>query len=175
MPNALVEFRYAAARNTRSSSDAWRCYGVVTRTRHDCDTRSDQLCAGRDSWASMTFSRLRLRLLWLTLFAFGMQVVVADFHHHAPHAAGIAARAMTAGICRPSHDRPCVPAHDDHDGCVLCWATSIAATSLTPLPLDIPSPSRVAGVRITSSPSRDVQSSRLTNVRARGPPRPALG
>lgn len=123
----------------------------------------------------MTVSRTRLGMLWLTLFAFGVQIVVADFHHHIARGAGMEARAMTAGLCRPSRDRPCSPSQNDHDGCVLCWAASIAATSLTPVLFDIPLPSAAVGIRISAAESYRVRHSRFTDVRARGPPTTVLG
>jgi hypothetical protein len=118
----------------------------------------------------MTVSRLRLRLLWLTLFAFGVQIVVADFHHHITRGSGMEARALTAGMCRPSHDRPCTPSDKDNDGCVVCWAAAIAATSLTPVLFDIPSPSIVAGIRLRAVDGRQLRVAHFAEVRARGPP-----
>jgi hypothetical protein len=123
----------------------------------------------------MTVSRLRLRLLWLTLFAFGVQIAVADFHHHISRGTGMEARALTAGMCRPSHDRPCTPDNSDHDGCVLCWATAIAATSLAPMQFDMPVPSLVVGIRLAIVDTPQIQMARLAEARARGPPRIDLG
>ncbi|HML28453.1 MAG TPA: hypothetical protein PKE16_06385 [Hyphomicrobium sp.] len=123
----------------------------------------------------MTVSPLRLRLIWLTLFAFGVQIAVADFHHHITRGTGLEARALTAGMCQPSHDRPCLPLQRDRDGCVLCWAAAIAATSLTPLLVHAPTPSVVVGVRLRSVEPPDVSVARLADVRVRGPPRVAVG
>jgi len=120
-------------------------------------------------------SRLRLRLLWLTLFAFGVQIVVADFHHHITRGLGMEARAITAGMCRPSQERPCSPAQNDHDGCVLCWAASIAATSLTPDLFHTPLPAIVIGIRLNPVDAQQIHVARLPDVRARGPPLTTLG
>lgn len=119
----------------------------------------------------MIVSRLRLRLVWLTLFAFGVQIAVADFHHHAVHGTGIQARAMTAGLCGPSPAHPCAPLQKDHDGCALCWAAGIAATSLTPSLFDVPAPSQTAGNELVSSDTVQVRLVRSDGSRARGPPK----
>ncbi len=123
----------------------------------------------------MTVSRLRLRLLWLTLFAFGVQIVVADFHHHLTHISGIYAQAVTATMCQPSPDHPCGPIKKDHDGCALCWAVSIVATSLTPVLFDVPPPSIVAGDQLMVTDPRKITVLRLADARARGPPSNHLG
>ncbi|MBS0232708.1 MAG: hypothetical protein JSR99_04405 [Proteobacteria bacterium] len=119
----------------------------------------------------MTTSRIRLRLLWLTLFAFGVQIAVADFHHHISRGSGIEARALTAGMCPPRPGHPCAPLQKGgHDGCALCWATAIAATSLTPELFHVPVPSEVVGSKLRSlDPPRAVVR-RFALVRARGPP-----
>ncbi|MBS0250300.1 MAG: hypothetical protein JSR78_04470 [Proteobacteria bacterium] len=118
----------------------------------------------------MVSARLRLKLLWLALFAFGVQMAVADFHHHVSPGSGIASRAITAGMCRPSNARPCAPHQNDHDGCVLCWATAIAATSLTPVSFDMPLPAIVQGVRLRVDQTQVSRLERFTETRARGPP-----
>jgi len=119
----------------------------------------------------MIVSRLRLRLVWLTLFAFAVQIGVADFHHHVIHGTGIQARAMTAGLCAQSPKHPCGPLHNDHDGCALCWATAIAATSLTPSSFDVPAPSEIVGSELVSSNTVQVRLIRGGDSRARGPPK----
>jgi hypothetical protein len=123
----------------------------------------------------MISARLRLRLLWLTLFAFGVQMAVADFHHHISRGSGIESRAITAGMCRASSNHPCAPHQNDHDGCVLCWATATAATSLTPVSFDLPLPAVKHGVRFEIHEPQTVRLARLTEVRARGPPLTAQG
>ncbi len=119
----------------------------------------------------MIVSRLRLRLVWLTLFAFGVQIAVADFHHHVVHGTGMQARAMTAGLCGPSSGRPCAPLQKDHDGCALCWATAIAATSLTPSLFDVPVPSLIIGSELALSDTVEIRLIRSDGSRARGPPK----
>lgn len=123
----------------------------------------------------MTISRLRFRLLLLTLVAFGMQVVCADFHHHLTRGTGMEARALTAGMCRSSRDHSCAPVKHDHDGCVLCWAAAIAATSLTPILFHMPPPSVVAGIRLRAIEPSQSRVVRLAETRARGPPDADLG
>jgi hypothetical protein len=78
---------------------------------------------------------------------------------------------MTAGMCVPSHAHPCQPAQKDHDGCVLCWATAIAATSLTPPIFDLPAPSRIIGVELRTFDTVQVRLVRHGGFRARGPPK----
>jgi hypothetical protein len=119
----------------------------------------------------MIVSRLRLRLVWLTLFAFGVQIAVSDFHHHVVHGTGIQARAMTAGLCGPSPAHPCAPLQKDHDGCVLCWATAIAATSLTPPSFNLPTPSQIVGLELRSFDTVQLRLVRHDGFRARGPPK----
>jgi hypothetical protein len=123
----------------------------------------------------MTVSPLRSRLLWLTLLAFGVQIAVADFHHHTSRATGIQSRAMTAGMCSPSHAHPCGPLDKGHDGCALCWATAIAATSLTPILFVLSPPSETIGRRLKAFDIHQGQVMPLAEVRARGPPTTALG
>lgn len=123
----------------------------------------------------MTVTRLRLGLAWLTLLAFGVQIAVADFHHHRSSAAGMEARALTAGMCPPSHTSPCAPAEKGHDGCALCWAVAIAATSLTPDLFYLPAPSKLAGDKLRSRNPQIGQTHRMAEVRARGPPSERLG
>ncbi|MFA5955420.1 hypothetical protein [Hyphomicrobium sp.] len=123
----------------------------------------------------MFVSHFRFRLLWLTLLAFGVQICVADFHHHVARGTGIQARALTAGMCAPSQGRPCAPLEKDHDGCVLCWATAIAATSLTPALFSVPTPSMVTGVRLKAVEPPQFRVARRAESRARGPPRIDLG
>lgn len=118
----------------------------------------------------MTVSLFRLRLVWLTLFAFGVQIAVADFHHHVSRGPGIEGRAITAGMCAPRQAHPCAPEKRGHDGCMLCWATAIAATSLTPPPFDIPAPSAIVGAKLRSLDPPLMVAIRLAEVRARGPP-----
>jgi hypothetical protein len=148
----------------RTSSEAAT---IVTQDR----TNSLALVPGD----SMTVSRLRLRLLWLTLIAFGVQIVVTDFHHHVSRGTGLEARALTAGMCRPSQERPCTPDQKDHDGCVLCWAMSVAATSLTPALFHLPHPSVLVADRLSSPEQRQIRIAHLADVRARGPPRSIAG
>ncbi len=119
----------------------------------------------------MIVSRLRLRLVWLTLCAFGVQIAVADFHHHVVHGMGLQARAITAGLCAQSPKHPCGPFHNDHDGCALCWATAIAATSLTPSLFDVPAPSLVIESALVFSDTVQVRLVRSDGSRARGPPK----
>jgi hypothetical protein len=122
----------------------------------------------------MIVSRLRLRLVWLTLFALGVQIAVADFHHHVVHGTGIQARAMTAGLCGRSPTHPCAPLQKDHDGCALCWATAIAATSLTPSLFAVPTPSLIIGSELVYSNTVPVRLVRSDGSRARGPPKADL-
>jgi hypothetical protein len=123
----------------------------------------------------MIASRLRLRLVWLTLFAFSVQIAVADFHHHTAlgtgHGTGIQARAMTPGMCVPLHAHPCGPLQKDHDGCVLCWATAIAATSLTPSLFNLPAPSKLIEIELRAFDTVQFQLVRYDEFRARGPPK----
>jgi hypothetical protein len=121
----------------------------------------------------MTVSRLRLRLLWLTLFAFGVQIAVADFHHHVTRGSGIESRAITAGMCRPTDDKSCPPIHD-HDGCALCWAAAIAATSLTPPQFVVPSPAETAGSKLIAFDPPELRLAYRERARARGPPSASL-
>ena len=122
----------------------------------------------------MTVSRIRLRLLWLTLFAFAVQIGVADFHHHVARGVGIESRALTAGMCRPSDGKSCPPLHDQ-DGCALCWATAIAATSLTPAIFTMPAPTETAGVRLRTFEPVPLRLAYRYMARARGPPAGSVG
>ena len=117
----------------------------------------------------MTIARLRLRLLWLTLFALGLQIVVADFHHHITRGPGMDGGAVSAGICRPLGDR-CAPIKPHHDDCLLCWAAAIAATSLTPVLFEVPAPAVIAGIRLRVIDPPQMHATRLADARARGPP-----
>ena len=119
----------------------------------------------------MKTSRTRFGLVWLTLVAFSVQLAVAVLHHHPEHGSGLAARAMTAGLCAASSQRPCVPGHQqDNDGCVLCWAAAVAANSLTPPPPELPRPPTVVTVRLGTFVSLPVRLIHRDNFQARGPP-----
>ena len=117
----------------------------------------------------MTIARLRLRLLWLTLFAFGVQIVVADFHHHITRGVAMDGRAVSSDICRPLGGH-CAPIQPHHDDCLLCWAAAIAATSLQPVVFEVPAPVVVAGIRLRAIDPPQVHVTRLAEARARGPP-----
>ena len=120
----------------------------------------------------MKVTRTRLRVSLLTLVAISVQLAVAGFHHHAGHGSLIQSRAMTAGLCAPSRGNPCVPAPHQHDGdgCVLCWATAIAATSLTPAAPQLPAPPNLITLRLGSFDSVQAILVHRTNFLARGPP-----
>jgi hypothetical protein len=119
----------------------------------------------------MKRSRTRIGLVWLTLIAFSVQLGVAVLHHHSERGSGIAARAMTAGLCAQSGQRPCVPAsHHDNDGCVLCWAAAVAANSLAPALPEFPAPPTVVSVRLGTFYSLPVRRIHRDHFQARGPP-----
>lgn len=126
----------------------------------------------------MKASRTRFGLVWLTLIAFSVQLAVAVLHHHHHYVgrgSGLAARAITAGLCGPASKRPCSPAphQQDQDGCVLCWAAAIAANSLEPPPLpQIPLPHVAVGVRIDVVDTAPIGSVHRDHFQARGPPLP---
>jgi hypothetical protein len=108
----------------------------------------------------------------LTLVAIGVQLAVAGFHHHPGHGSLMQSRAMTAGLCAPSRAIPCVPAPHQHDsdGCVLCWATAIAATSLMPAAPQLPAPQSLVVLRLGGPDSVPLIFVYRTNFQARGPP-----
>lgn len=120
----------------------------------------------------MNRSRSRSNLVWLTLLAFSVQLAVAVLHHHVARGTGIEGRAMTAGLCAPSNRRPCEPAqqHSDHDGCVLCWAAAVAATSLTPSVPEFPLPSKAVSARLVIFDGVPARRVHRDNFQARGPP-----
>ncbi|HVZ03359.1 hypothetical protein [Hyphomicrobium sp.] len=123
----------------------------------------------------MKASQSRFGLVWLTLIAFSVQLAVAVLHHHhdVARGTGMAARAITAGLCGPASKRPCNPAphQQDHDGCVLCWASAIAANSLEPPPLpQLPLPQIVAGVRLDVLETSEHRPLHRDHFQARGPP-----
>ena len=122
----------------------------------------------------MTISRNRFGLVWLTLIAFSVQLAVAVLHHHhsVDRGTGLAARAITAGLCAPASKRPCSPAgKHDNDGCVLCWASAIAAASLEPPPFpQIPLPQVLTGVRLDATDVPAVELIHRNHFQARGPP-----
>jgi len=122
----------------------------------------------------MTISRNRFGLVWLTLVAFSVQLAVAVLHHHhaVDRGTGFSARAVTAGLCAPASERPCSPSKKhDNDGCVLCWASAIAAASLEP-PLcpEVPLPQILAGVRFVAADTSAVELTHRDHFQARGPP-----
>jgi hypothetical protein len=113
--------------------------------------------------------------VWLTLVAFSVQlaVVVLHHHHHPVGVAGLAGRAMTAGLCAPSPERPCIPSlpGHDNDGCVLCWAAAMAANTLAPPPFpELPAPPSVVSVRLGSFDCAPARLFHRDHFQARGPP-----
>ncbi len=126
----------------------------------------------------MKRSGTRLRLVWLTLFAFGVQLAVAGFHHHGDRGTGFASRAMTAGLCAPSIDmsrsKPCVPdpLRHDNDGCLLCWAAAVGSNSLAPPVLpEVQAPSERVEALLATYAAMPVSLVRRDGFQARAPPR----
>ncbi|SFV26607.1 hypothetical protein SAMN04488557_0531 [Hyphomicrobium facile] len=118
----------------------------------------------------MTASRLRIRLVLLTLFAFGVQLAVASFHHHTSREISARSIAAFAGHCVSTATKPCAPASDDHDNCPLCWAAAMAATSLVPSLFDFPAPSEIVFAQLQTPLSTQSCIIRCYEQRARGPP-----
>ncbi len=118
----------------------------------------------------MTASRLRIRLVWLTLFAFSVQFCVASFHHHPSREVNARSMVSYAGHCVQTHSKPCVPANDDHHDCALCWSAAVAATSLVPSLFDFPVPSEVAFAQLQAPLTSRGCVVRCYELRARGPP-----
>lgn len=118
----------------------------------------------------MTASRLRIRLVLLTLFAFSVQLAVASYHRHTSREIGARSITAFAGHCVSTAAKPCPPASDDHDGCPLCWAAAIAATSLVPSLFDFPAPSEIAFAQLQAPLSTQCCIMRCYEQRARGPP-----
>ena len=138
-------------------------YGRVTRSE------------GRGLRARMKILRNRCWLAVLTLIAFSVQLAVAASHHHheVNRGSGIAARAITAGLCAPLSKRPCDPdrGQHSHDGCVLCWASAIAQTSLEPPSLpQISAPPLEGGARFDTRDVAAVDLIHRDHFQARGPP-----
>jgi hypothetical protein len=122
-------------------------------------------------------TKKRLGLVWLTLFAFSVQMAVAVLHHHVARGSGLAARAMTAGMCAPTQRQPCAPANplqQDNDGCVLCWATAVAASSLTPQVPELPVPQTVRAERLLPLERESVRQVHRVHFQARAPPSVSL-
>jgi len=122
----------------------------------------------------MTKAATRIRLVWLTLLAFGVQLAVAGFHHHPDHRTSIADRAVTAGLCAPLRagepPRPCAPAQHQHDNCLLCWATALAASSLAPSVPELPAPSAIVATRLVRFEAPLANHVHSDVFEARGPP-----
>lgn len=123
----------------------------------------------------MKISRSRFGFVWLTLMAFSVQLGVAASHHHhdVNRGSGIAARAIAAGLCTPGSKRACNQdrSQHSHDGCVLCWASAMAANSLEPPPLpQVPMPPLIAGVRFGAPDAAVVDVIHRDHFQARGPP-----
>jgi hypothetical protein len=83
----------------------------------------------------MRVLRRRHTLGCAALVALAMQVALAFAHTHVhatpPAREGLAARAITFGLCRQSDERPCPPSvpHDDHQ-CPICVAVSHAGAAV---------------------------------------------
>lgn len=121
----------------------------------------------------MARSRTWSKVVWLTLVAFSVQLAVAVLHHHSDRGLGIQSRAMTAGMCAAASRLPCLPAaphSHDNDGCVLCWATAVAANTLVPAPPDLPAPAKVTILRLGTFDLLPPAVVHRDNFRARGPP-----
>jgi hypothetical protein len=110
-------------------------------------------------------------MIWLTLIAFGVQLAVAVLHHHNYEFNG-QSLAAAANACPSKTQQPCSPLqHDrDHDGCVLCWATAMAAASLAPLVPELPKPQQLFGVRLAVRQNLPSHVIHREYFQARGPP-----
>jgi hypothetical protein len=125
----------------------------------------------------MKISRTRLGLVWLALIAFSLELGVAVLHHHhsVNRGSDFASRAITAGLCAPASKHPCEQnrSHHPEDGCVLCWAAAIAASSLEPPSLpQVMMPATVAGERLGASDVTAIARVHRELFQARGPPSP---
>jgi len=123
----------------------------------------------------MKISRNRFWLAVLALIAFSVQLAVAAGHHHheVNRGSGFAARAITAGLCATLSKRPCDQDHGQHshDGCVLCWASAIAHSSLEPPSLpQISAPPLEGGARFDIGAVAAVDLIHRDHFQARGPP-----
>lgn len=120
----------------------------------------------------MTALRNRTPLILLTLLAFGVSLVTAATHVHHDRGSGMAARAMTAGLCAVAAKAPCSPLQHQHeqDGCVLCWAASLVSASLVPDVPSLPAPLEVKLARMVAFIEAQPPIVRGKNFYARGPP-----
>jgi hypothetical protein len=141
---------------------------IVTQARL---TDSDQ-----GMLSHMTSTRARLTATLLTLISISVQVLVAGFHNHREHRP-LDQRAMTAGLCASADRAPCAPAPHQHDsdGCLLCWATAIAATSVTPVAPQLPVPPTLVALKLGTFDSRPPAFTHRTCFQARGPPKVISG
>ncbi|MBA2126765.1 hypothetical protein DLM45_11130 [Hyphomicrobium methylovorum] len=111
-------------------------------------------------------------MAWLTLFAFGVQLVVAAAHHHpSPRPGDLASRAITAGYCDQSgvgcKPDPC---QQNSHGCALCWATAAAGHSVLPPATGAPvAPSQIDG-RMSVASNDCAEVAHRNFFQARGPP-----
>ena len=127
---------------------------------------------GKGVLSRMTTTRARLAVTLLTLISVGVQVLVAGFHNHREHRP-LSQRAITAGLCSSTNSAaPCIPSPHQHDsdGCLLCWATAIAATSVTPVAPQIPAPPKLVTIKLGTFDSRQRAFIHRTYFQARGPP-----
>ncbi len=92
----------------------------------------------------MRVFRHRHTLGFTALLALAMQValVFANTHVHTAslqRGDGIAARAITFGLCRADAGRPCPPpARHDDTKCSICWQIGLAGAAVLSLPPPLP-------------------------------------
>jgi len=118
---------------------------------------------------------MRIGLVWLALIAFSAQFCLAQTHrhHHVSRKADFAARAMTAGRCATSAARQCDTRHDHHgeDGCLLCWAATVAGNSLAaPDAPVVAAPSIVGRAKFDNPRLSTVAMGQRRHFQARAPP-----
>jgi hypothetical protein len=124
----------------------------------------------------MRVFRHRHTLGLFTLFALAMQVVLslAETHTHnmaLAHAEGLATRAFTYGLCRPSAERPCpAPTRHDDSKCSICVSIAAAGTAV----FQAPPPPLVRHEQVVPSPPARIDAlphgGETVHFQARAPP-----
>ena len=118
--------------------------------------------------------RQRHGFAWLALFALTVQIVLSlghAHHRHGGNASLVATSECATG--KASHCDPALPAKDD-DTCSICWAMSIAGSTITPVFADLVVSALPKEMWVQPAIVAFEMRDRSSPFRARGPPIPCF-
>ena len=118
----------------------------------------------------MRFLRRRSEFVVLAMLALAAQILLSFGHSHAGHAGDRIAASQCRAFLPPAAEQPCVPHHDDDNGCAICWMMGVAGAAVLGAPPAIPVPMLVGGSLSLARQDLSLPSDAAAAFQARGPP-----